>query len=117
MAKKRTQYIHVRISPDESTAIARRSAAAGMTKSEYVRRAALRDNDGRVVYAADVETLRKLYRALRVSGGNVNQLARWSHNRIQNPTEIEAAIAPALASLSRAAADVSDFIAEIHSSI
>lgn len=117
MTKKRTQCIHVRVSPDEGAAIARRSAAAGMTKSEYVRRAALRDNDGRVAYEADVGTLRKLYRALRVSGGNVNQLARWSHSRIQNPAEIETAIAPALASLSRAAADVSDFIAEIHSSI
>lgn len=117
MAKKRTLYIHVRVSPDENAAIMRRSAAAGLTKSEYVRRAALRENDDRIVYEADVETLRKLYRALRVSGGNVNQIARWSHNRIQNPTEIETAIAPALAALSRAAADVSDFIAEIHSSI
>lgn len=117
MAKKRTLYIHIRVSPDESAAIMRRSAAAGLTKSEYVRRAALRDNDGRVAYDVDVGALRKLYRALRVSGGNVNQLARWSHNRIQNPAEIETAIAPALAALSRAAADVSDFIAEIHSGI
>lgn len=117
MTKKRTQCIHVRVSPEESAAIMRRSAAAGLTKSEYVRRAALRDNDSRVTYEADVVILRKLYRALRVSGGNVNQLARWSHNRIQNPAEIETAIAPALAALSRAAADVSDFIAEIRSSI
>lgn len=117
MTKKRTRCIHVRVSPEESAAIMRRSAAAGLTKSEYVRRAALQAHDDRVFYEVDVDILHKIYRALRISGGNVNQLARWSHSRIQNPAEIEAAIAPALASLSRAAADVSDFIAEIHSSI
>lgn len=117
MAKKRTLCIHFRVSPEESAAIVRRSAAAGLTKSEYIRRAALRANDDRVVYEADVETLRKLYRALRVSGGNVNQIARLTHTKAKNLPAIEVEAAPALAALSRAAADVSDFIAEIHSDI
>lgn len=117
MAKKRTKYIHVRVSPEESAALARRSSAAGLTKSEYVRRAALRANDNRVVYEADVETLRKIYRAIKVTGGNLNQLARWSHARLQDPSELEALAKPAIDAVANAAADVSDFIAEIHSGI
>ncbi len=71
----RNGRIYVRVTGGERAAIERRARAAGLSKSEYMRRRSLVDSDRPVIHT-DPEALKLLYRDLRLVGSNLNQLAR-----------------------------------------
>lgn len=106
----RNGRIYVRVTGRERTAIERRARAAGLSKSEYMRRRSLVDGD-RPIIRADSETLRLLYRDLRLVGSNLNQLAR-EVNITHDPGRISPFLNIALAKVGDAADAVSAFLAD-----
>ena len=66
------------MTPSERSLIARRAQTVGLSASEYIRRRSLVDGD-RPVIVTDPETLKLMYRDLRLAGSNLNQLTREIH--------------------------------------
>lgn len=107
---QRSGRIYVRVSSQERAAIERRAAAAGLNMSDYLRRRALVDGD-RPVISTDPETLRILYRDLRLAGSNLNQLSR-EVNITHDPGRISPFLMVALEKVGDAADAVSSFLAD-----
>lgn len=114
MDETKSARINVRLGEEERGAIGRRAASVGLTVSEYIRRAALRDDD-RPVIRADVRELRAIHADLRRAGGNINQIAR-ALNRSVHPSLDEKA-ASTLKSVADAAEAVSAFVRDVHDSL
>ena len=95
--------IYVRVTGRERAAIERRARAAGLSKSEYMRRRSLVDGD-RPIIRADSE-------ALRLVGSNLNQLAR-EVNITHDPGRIAPFLDVALVKVGDAADAVSAFLAD-----
>lgn len=106
----RSERIYIRVTPRERAAIVRRARAAGLSASEYVRRRSLVDGN-RPVIATDPETLRVLYRDLRLAGSNLNQLAHEVHIT-HDPGRISPFLNAALTRVGSAAEAVSSFLAD-----
>ena len=88
---KREQWIKARVSPAEHADILVRAAGAGLSSSEFLRRAAL---SGEVVVqqdaaSGDFETIDQLRRI----GVNLNQLARVANRTGYMPDGLEEALA------------------------
>jgi len=87
---KREQWIKARVSPAEHADLLLRAAGAGMSPSEFLRRAAL---SGEIVVqqnaGGDFETVDQLRRI----GVNLNQLARVANMTGHMPDGLEAALA------------------------
>lgn len=111
----KTARINIRVTESELKAIKHRSRAAGLTSSEYVRRAALADAN-RPVIRTDVETLQRTYANLRRSGNLLNQCAR-ELNTHHRPEGIETELRAALHAVALASEDISGFIADARKSI
>lgn len=109
-SKARDGRVYVRVSSEERAAIERRARAAGLSKSEYMRRRSLVDGD-RPIIRADSEALRLLYRDLRLVGSNLNQLAR-EVNITHDPGRIAPFLDVALVKVGDAADAVSAFLAD-----
>lgn len=107
---QRSGRIYVRVSSQERAAIERRAAAAGLNISDYLRRRALVDGN-RPVISTDTETLKLLYRDLRLAGSNLNQLAHEAHIT-HDPGRISPFLNAALTGVGSAAEAVSSFLAD-----
>lgn len=107
---QRSGRIYVRVSSQERAAIERRAAAAGLSMSDYLRRRALVGGD-RPVISTDPETLKLLYRDLRLAGSNLNQLAHEVHIT-HDPGRISPFLNAALTGVGSAAEAVSSFLAD-----
>lgn len=115
MEQQKTRRLNIRLNESEHSAIARRSASAGLTISDYVRKCALQDQN-RPIIRTDAETLKKLYANLRRAGSNLNQCARELNTR-HNQNQVEEELSLVFASVAFAASDVSKFIADTRNSI
>lgn len=115
MSAPKGARINIRVSQAEHGAIERRARAAGLGISEYIRRAALSDSDRPVIRTQPVE-LHKLLVQMKRAGNNLNQLAREinTHHRLDR---VECELQTTLSSVSKAAADVSEFLAGARQSI
>lgn len=109
-SKARDGRVYVRVSSEERAAIVRRARAAGLNASEYMRRRSLVDGD-RPVIETDAETLKLLYRDLRLAGSNLNQLSREVHIT-HDPGCIAPFLDVALVKVGDAADAVSGFLAD-----
>lgn len=107
---RRTERIYVRMTPSERSLIARRAQTAGLSASEYIRRRSLVDGD-RPVIVTDPETLKLMYRDLRLAGSNLNQLTREIHIT-HDPGRIAPFLDVALVKVGDAADAVSAFLAD-----
>ena len=107
---QRSERIYIRVTSQERAAIERRAAASGLSISEYLRRRALVDSD-RPVISTDPETLKLLYRDLRLAGSNLNQLSHEVHIT-HDPGRISPFLNAALTRVGNAAEDVSSFLAD-----
>lgn len=107
---QRSGRIYVRVTSQERAAIERRADAAGLSMSEYLRRRSLVDGD-RPVVVTDPETLKLLYRDLRLAGSNLNQLTREVHIT-HDPGRIAPFLVVALVKVGDAADAVSAFLAD-----
>ena len=108
--QKRLSRIYIRVTPQERAIIARRADAAGLSMSEYLRRRSLVDGD-RPIIATDPETLKLLYRDLRLVGSNLNQLSHEVHIT-HDPGRISPFLSAALMQVGNAADAVSAFLAD-----
>ena len=115
MKDQRTSRLNVRLTAEEHARIGQRASAAGLTVSEYMRRAALQDGD-RPVIRTDAERLRAVYRNLRHAGANLNQCAR-ELNTHHRPNRIEKELAIAFSSVATASDEVAAFIRDARNSI
>ena len=102
--------IYVRVTGRERAAIERRAQAAGLSKSEYMRRRSLVDGDRPIIHT-DPEALKVLYRDLRLAGSNLNQLAR-EVNITHDLGRISPFLNAALVKVGDAADAVSAFLAD-----
>lgn len=109
-SSRRTERIYVRMTPSERSLIARRAQTAGLSASEYIRRRSLVDGD-RPVIVTDPETLKLMYRDLRLAGSNLNQLTREIHIT-HDPGRIAPFLDAALVKVGDAADAVSGFLAD-----
>lgn len=87
---KREQWIKARVSPAEHADILVRAAGAGLSSSEFLRRAALSiEIAAAAPHEADFETVDQLRRI----GVNLNQLARVANRTGYMPDGLEEALA------------------------
>lgn len=105
----------IRLSVTEHYEMKKRASLAGVTLSEYIRRASLR-NDNRPLIVADVEILKQIHVNLRRAGSNLNQIARALNTRHNNEWASDD-LQAALESLELVSTDISAFIADIRNSI
>lgn len=115
MKGQKTSRLNVRITAEEHALIGHRASAAGLTMSEYMRRAALNDRD-RPIIRTDAEGLQALLRNLKRAGGNLNQCAR-ELNTHHKPDRIEDELAIALSAVAAASNEVTAFIRDARNSI
>lgn len=105
--------LNIRVSEFEHAAISAKATEAQTTISEYVRKRALRDEQGPRPIEVDVGELQKIYRDLRHAGGNLNQLCRWLNSHRSTAAGMENEIKSALEATRCASSQVADFIAEV----
>ena len=105
--------LNIRVSEAEHAAISAKAAEAQTTISEYVRKRALRDEQGPRPIEVDVGELQKIYRDLRHAGGNLNQLCRWLNSRRSTAESMENEMKSALEATRCASSQVAEFIAEV----
>lgn len=108
-----SKRLNIRISKAEHDHIAANAAKAQTTISEYVRKRALRDEQGPRPIEVDVGELQKIYRDLRHAGGNLNQLCRWLNSRRSTAESMESEMKSALEATRCASSQVADFIAKV----
>lgn len=105
--------LNIRVSEAEHAAISAKAAEAQTTISEYVRKRALRDEQGPRPVEVDIGELQKIYRDLRHAGGNLNQLCRWLNSHRSTAAIMENEIKSALEATQCASSQVADFIAKV----
>lgn len=103
--KNRSAQVHLRLTESDAARMRERAAAAGMSLSAYIRRAALSGEEPAPV--ADARELRPLYAELRRCGSNVNQIAR-AINTYGVDVAGDDVVASTLAALERACDAVTD---------
>lgn len=109
-------HLNVRTSEHEHAAIARRAKKSGLTISEYVRRCCLNDTN-RPVINADTELLQSIYRNLRHTGGNINQIACWLNTHPNNAGSFDGQLKNALDANEKASSELAEFIAAVKASV
>lgn len=107
---------HVRATSDEHRRAMAKAAAAGVTLSELIRSRVF-DDENRPLIQTDPERLQAIYANLRKAGGNLNQVVRLCNTRKQMADALAPELERALASVSQAAEDVSEFLADARRSI
>lgn len=107
---------HVRATENEHRRAMAKAHAAGVTLSELIR-SRIFDDENRPLIQTDPERLRAVYANLRKAGGNLNQIVRLCNTRKQMADALAPELKRALASVSQAAEDVSEFLADTRRSI
>lgn len=115
MTSQKDARLNVRLTKQEHATVLLRAKKAGLTASEYVRRAALQDTD-RPIIRTDVDLLQDIYRNLRRAGSNLNQCAR-ELNTHHKPNSIEDQLEHALELTAIASEEVAGFIKDARESI
>lgn len=115
MGAEKTSRINIRVSQSEHDAVTRRARAAGLSYSEYIRRAVLSDGS-RPIIRTDPEGLRKVYVDLKRAGNLLNQCAR-ELNTYHQPDAVEERLKTALVAVANASSAVSKFIADARKSV
>ena len=115
MKDQKTSRLNVRLTAEEHAHIGQCASAAGLTVSEYVRRAALNDGN-RPIIRADAESLQALLRNLKRTGGSLNQCAR-ELNTHHKPDRVENELAIAFSAVAAASDEVAAFIRDARNSI
>lgn len=107
---------HVRATEDEHRRAMTKAHSAGVTLSELIR-SRIFDDENRPLIQTDPERLRAVYANLRKAGGNLNQVVRLCNTRKQMANQLTPELNQALAAVTKAAEDVSEFLAEARHSI
>lgn len=107
---------HVRATENEHRRAMAKAHAAGVTLSELIR-SRIFDDENRSLIQTDPEQLRAVYANLRKAGGNLNQVVRLCNTRKQMADQLAPELNQALAAVTKAAEDVSEFLAEARRSI
>lgn len=91
---RRPIVLTARFNEQEKKALSERAAKAGMTRSAYLRFAALDTPPprGRRIFAANEETLARILAQLGKIGSNVNQLTHYAHLDRYQPASIDLAL-------------------------
>lgn len=108
--------INIRTTKQEHDAVARRAKDSGLNISEYVRRCSLNETDRPVIHV-DTKLLHDIYRTLRRTGGNINQIAHWlnTHSSITEPFSNQ--LETTLAANAEASSELANFIATVKASV
>lgn len=97
------RHVQIRISEDDLERIDGLAREAGVSRSEYVRRAALAPVSA--VGESDRALLRSLKSGMARQGNNLNQIARTLHQRGEYPG-IDGFLSSTLAEVKKAAAEI-----------
>jgi hypothetical protein len=111
MTTTRNKTLKIRLTSPESTTLKARARAAGLTRSEYIRRVAIKGRKLQPV-SIDADSLRQIYAELRRQGGNINQIARELNTHHQLDSSVSRHIDSTLAQQERAALLLAELLSD-----